>query len=135
MITGAPGGLTLALAADAGVRYGERSSLATARDALNTTASTFILNLLSPTGYDQQARFDPFQAIIGMGHNLIGNLRRNRHNRPPARAVQALVVQDQPYRTVTHFGGKLVRRLAPDAPSCSAVGASPKHGPIQSSLV
>ena len=41
-----------------------------------------------------------------------------------------LVVEDQPHRAFTHFGGKLVRCLAHDAPSYSRVGASGKPGAV-----
>jgi hypothetical protein len=43
----------------------------------------------------------------------------------------ALIVQNQPHGAFAHFGGKLVRRLAHDAPSYSGVGASSKPGAVQ----
>src|SRR5690606_24026193 len=59
------------------------------------------------------------------------DLRRNRHDRLPARRVLTLVVENQPHRALAHFRGKLVRRLAHDAPSYSGVGASGKPGAVQ----
>src|SRR5690606_31680729 len=58
------------------------------------------------------------------------DLRRNRHDRLPARRVLTLVVENQPHRALAHFRGKLVRRLAHDAPSYSGVGASGKPGAV-----
>src|SRR5690606_31741899 len=58
------------------------------------------------------------------------DLRRNRHDRLPARRVVTLVVENQPHRALAHFRGKLVRRLAHDAPSYSGVGASGKPGAV-----
>jgi hypothetical protein len=46
-----------------------------------------------------------------------------------------LVVEDQPHRAFTHFGGKLVRCLAHDAQSYPGVGASGKPGAVQSAPV
>lgn len=43
----------------------------------------------------------------------------------------AFIVEDQPHRSVTHFGGKLVRRLAHDGSTFSGVGASGKPGAVQ----
>jgi hypothetical protein len=40
--------------------------------------------------------------------------------------VLALGLENQPHRALAHFRGKLVRRLAHDAPSYSGVGASGK---------
>src|SRR5690606_14685188 len=62
------------------------------------------------------------------------DLRRNRHDRLPARRVLTLVVENQPHRALAHFRGKLVRRLAHDAPSYSGVGASGKPGAVHSSV-
>ena len=42
-----------------------------------------------------------------------------------------LVVENQSHGTFTHLRGKLVRRLAHDAPSYSRVGASGKPGAVQ----
>jgi hypothetical protein len=42
-----------------------------------------------------------------------------------------LIVEDKPHRAFAHFRGKLVRRLAHDAPSYSGVGASGKPGVVQ----
>src|SRR5690606_34643941 len=58
------------------------------------------------------------------------DLRRNRHDRLPARRVLTLVVENQPHRALAHFRGKRVRRLAHDAPSYSGVGASGKPGAV-----
>src|SRR5690606_11565644 len=62
------------------------------------------------------------------------DLRRNRHDRLPARRVLTLVVENQPHRALAHFRGKRVRRLAHDAPSYSGVGASGKPGAVQTQI-
>ena len=59
------------------------------------------------------------------------DLRRNRYDCLPARHMQTLVVEYQPHRAFTHFRGKLVRRLAHDAPSYSGLGASGKPNAVQ----
>jgi hypothetical protein len=41
-----------------------------------------------------------------------------------------LVIQHQPNRTLGHFRGDLVRRLAHDGPTFSGVGASGKPGAV-----
>src|SRR6056297_2762862 len=62
------------------------------------------------------------------------DLRGNRRDRLPARAVLALVVENHPHGALAHFRGKLVRGLAHDAPSHSGVGASGKLGAVQNSV-
>ena len=49
----------------------------------------------------------------------------------PTGFMLSLIVQNYPHRAFTHFGGKLVRCLAHDAPSYSEVGASAKPGAVQ----
>ena len=68
--------------------------------------------------------------IQGLGG--AADLRRDRHDRLPARRMLSLVVENQPHRTFAHFRGKLGRRLAHDAPSYSGVGASGKPGAVHS---
>jgi len=72
--------------------------------------------------------FDPVVQRVRRAADLCGN----RRDRLPARAVLAFAVQNHAHRAFAHFGGKLVRGLAPDAPSYLGVGTSGKPGSVQS---
>ena len=58
------------------------------------------------------------------------NLRRNRQDRRPTALMLPGVVQNHANGTLADFRGIFVRRLAHDAPSYSAVGASGKPGAV-----
>jgi len=77
------------------------------------------------------------EAELGVGQQhrrrvaRAGDLRRDRHDRLPARTVPVLVLKNHAQSTLAHFWGELVRRLAHRAPSYSGVGASGRPGAVQ----
>jgi len=123
--------------------FDRRSSSAIAKYALALRRISFawrssrVLSLqrLQPVGHLGRNAYPRAAVDLGPLDPLIervrcaSDLRRDRHDRLPTRPMLAFVVQDHPYGTLAHFGGKLVRRLAHDAPS-SGVRASGKPGAV-----
>ena len=81
---------------------------------------------LSPITTMKLGLLDPLVSRVRQTNDL----RCHRHDRLPARSVLPGIVQNHATGTLTHFGGKLVLRLAHDVPSCSGVGASDKPGAV-----